>query len=282
MHVTVYVMLYYLTAAIFGWLFLWAGGYLVGVTATGLTAALFSNWLAARIYENRALAELGLWVNGDSGRNLLLGIAGGMGSACLVLGPPILTHAAHFTSTPSEPFSWGTLVFITILLGAGSAGEELFFRGYGFQILLSSLGPYTTILPVGVIFAALHWNNPHAGWLAMANTAGFGFLFGYAFLRSRDLWLPIGLHFGWNFTLPLFGVDLSGLRIKVTGYELSWTAGEVWSGGQYGPEASILTSLVLLALFVFIWKAPVRRQPSPLTDPPAESPVCEQPSLSQS
>ena len=44
----------------------------------------------------------------------------------------------------------------------------------------------------------------------------------------------------------------------VTGYELQWKAGELWSGGEYGPEASIQTSVVLLALFVFLWKAPIR------------------------
>ena len=53
------------------------------------------------------------------------------------------------------------------------------------------------------------------------------------------------MHFGWNFTLPLFGVNVSGLRMKVTGYEMSWTAGSLWSGGEYGPEASILTSVVI-------------------------------------
>jgi len=282
LHVTVYAMLYFITAMIALPVLMWAGGRYLGIFAGGLFSAIFANWLALRIYENRSLEQVGLWVNGNSGRNLLMGILGGAGSACLVLGPPVLARAAHFTPTPSEPFTWGTFLFVSFLLAAGSAGEELLFRGYGFQLLLSTLGPYATILPVGVLFAALHWNNPNAGWLAMVNTAGFGFLFGYAFLRSRDLWLPIGLHFGWNFTLPLFGVNLSGLRMKVAGYELSWTAGDVWSGGQYGPEASVLTTLVLLALFVFIWKAPVRRQPSPLTDPPAETPVCEQPSLLQS
>jgi len=94
-------------------------------------------------------------------------------------------------------------------------------------------------------------------------------------LRSRDLWLPMGLHFGWNFTLPLFGVNVSGLRMKVTGYEMSWTAGSLWSGGVYGPEASVLTSVVLIALFVYLYKAPIRRQVSALTDPPAGSEVCE-------
>ena len=92
---------------------------------------------------------------------------------------------------------------------------------------------------MGVIFALLHWSNPGASWFSAANTAGFGILFGYAYLRSRDLWLPMGLHFGWNFTLPLFGVNVSGLRMKVTGYEMSWTAGSsvewrrIWPGSQH-------------------------------------------------
>jgi membrane protease YdiL (CAAX protease family) len=123
---------------------------------------------------------------------------------------------------------------------------------------------------VGVLFGALHASNPHVTNLGLANTAGFGMLFGYAFLRSRDLWLPFGLHFGWNFTLPFFGTSVSGIRIGVTGYELQWKAGALWSGGEYGPEASILTSVVLLLLWVFLWKAPVRPQPNLLLDEPVE------------
>jgi uncharacterized protein len=85
-------------------------------------------------------------------------------------------------------------------------------------------------------------------------------LFGYAFLRSGDLWLPIGLHFGWNFTLPLFGVNVSGLTMKLTAVQMEWTVGPLWSGGEYGPEASVLTSVVLVGLSLYLWKAPVRFQ----------------------
>jgi hypothetical protein len=156
-------------------------------------------------------------------------------------------------------------------------GEELMMRGYGFQILLANFGTWATIIPCGVVFALLHTANPNATWVGIANTAGFGVLFGYAFVRSRDLWLPAGLHFGWNITLPLFGVNVSGLRMKVTGHDMVWSAGNLWSGGSYGPEASVLTSVVMLVLAVYIWKAPVRRQLSPLSDPPAqpEENACE-------
>jgi len=274
-HVTVYVALYFGTAFVFSGLLVWLGGCLTGLTGTGLLAAVFANWLALRIYENRHLVEIGLWLNRRSAENLLLGLAGGAASAALVLAPALLVGAAHLTPTPDDLPTVGTIIFVSILLAAGSIGEELFFRGYGFQELLAAIGPWATVIPVGVIFGLLHGSNPGATWFSAANTAGFGILFGYAYLRSRDLWLPMGLHFGWNFTLPLFGVNVSGLRMKVTGYEMSWTAGGLWSGGVYGPEASILTSVVLIALFVYLYKAPIRRQVSPLTDPPAGSEVCE-------
>jgi membrane protease YdiL (CAAX protease family) len=272
----VYVVLYFATAALlFGPVLVWAGGYLFGVTLTGLLSALFANWLALRIYENRQIPDLGLWWSRATGNNLVIGVGGGIVSACLVLAPPLLAGAAHLVPTPAEHPSVGALVYLTFLLAVGASGEELLFRGYGFQLLIANFGEWATILPVGVVFGLMHSANPNADWLGVANTVGFGVLFGYAYLRSRDLWLPIGLHFGWNFTLPLFGANVSGLRMNVTGHEIAWTAGKVWSGGEYGPEASVLTSLVLILLFAGLWKAPVRRQFSPLTDPPAENALCE-------
>jgi hypothetical protein len=141
---------------------------------------------------------------------------------------------------------------------------------------MSRWGAAATVLPMGVLFGLLHAGNPNATWFGIANTAGFGVLFGYAYVRSRDLWLPIGLHFGWNLVLPLFGANLSGIKIvnEVTGHRMVWTAGSLWSGGEYGPEASVLTTGVLLVVFAYLWKAPIRRQRSPIVDPPEET-VCE-------
>jgi uncharacterized protein len=276
MHVAPYVALYFLLVTVTGPLFLWLGGYLLGITASLLFAAIAVNWLTMRIFESRPLADIGLWWNRASADNLAFGLAGGMGAGCLVLVPALAAGLCRLERVPDEPFSLPTLLFVVVLLVAGAAGEELFFRGYGFQALVASAGAYATVVPVGILFALLHGNNPHANWFGIANTAGFGILFGCAFVRSRDLWLPIGLHFGWNFTLLLLGVPISGLRMNVTGHAMVWSAGRWWSGGDYGPEASVLTSLVLAALFAYIYKAPVRRQASPLTDP-RESTVCEPP-----
>jgi uncharacterized protein len=270
----VYVVLGYLSLLIVGWVLLPLGAVL-GAVATVLAAACLVNWLSLTIYEHMTLLDLGLWWNRCSSYNLGLGMAAGVAAACLVLAPPLALGFAHMVPTPVEHPSFGAVVFIAVMLASGAIGEELLFRGYGFQIMLAEIGPFATILPVSAAFALLHGNNPHADWYGIANTAGFGTVFGYAYLRSRDLWLPIGLHFGWNLTLPLFGVNLSGLRMNVTGSEMSWTAGHLWSGGAYGPEASLLTSAVVALLLVFVWKAPVRRQSSPLTGPRAENAVCE-------
>jgi membrane protease YdiL (CAAX protease family) len=253
----------------------WLAGNLAGPTLAVLFSALFATWLALRIYEDIPVCDVGLWLNRMSARNLGLGLAGGAGAACVALVPPLIAGAAHIVSL--QPPDAGGMVFAFFSMGAGSAGEELFFRGYGFQILMANLGPWAAILPVGAVFGLMHSANPSASLLGLINTAGFGVLFGYAYLRSRDLWLPIGLHFGWNLTLPLFGADLSGITIfkEITGHQMVWRAGALWSGGNYGPEASVLTSVALVPLFVYLWKAPVRRQTSPLTDAPGESATCE-------
>jgi membrane protease YdiL (CAAX protease family) len=269
--VLAYAVMYYgISYYVFVPLLYWAGGLLVAGTVGLLLSAGFANWLALRIFEDRSLPAVGLPLNRGAADNLGFGLLGGVGAACLVLVPALLVGAAHWTRSAEQPSS-GALPFVTLLLIVGAVGEEMLFRGYGFQILLAAFGPYATILPVSILFALLHGGNPNATWFGLANTAGFGVLFGYAFLRSRDLWLPIGLHFGWNFTLPLFGANLSGLTMRVTGHEMAWTAGKLWSGGDYGPEASILTSVVLVLLFVYVWKAPLRRQHSALTDPPVEN-----------
>jgi uncharacterized protein len=265
--VGVYAFFYLLAAILLSPLLTWVGGFFAGITISGFLGAALSNSLAMRIWERLHLADVGFHWNREAGWNLLLGLAGGIGSACLVLAPPLLLGIARVRAVPDAAADWTTFLFVTILLLFGATGEEMLFRGYGFQILLRSLGEWATIIPAAVLFAALHSGNPNATPLALVNTAGFGVLFGYALLRSGDLWLPIGLHFGWNFTLPVFGVNVSGFTMRVTNYALEWTAGPLISGGDYGPEASVLTSLVLFALFAYLWKAPVRRQRLPLLTP---------------
>jgi membrane protease YdiL (CAAX protease family) len=269
-----YVVVLWLARVIVGTTILWIGGdvlYFAGNLVATLIVAVLANVMVVRMFTGYRLVDLGLWWTRASGDNLAWGLLGGAGAACLVLAPPLLFRVARITSSVGEHPSLAAFAFVAVLLALAAMGEELMMRGYGFQILVANAGAWATVIPVGLVFAWLHTGNPNASWLGIANTAGFGILFGYAFLRSRDLWLPAGLHFGWNVTLPLFGVNVSGLRMNMTGHEMVWSTATVWSGGDYGPEGSILTSVVMIGLAAYLWKVPVHRQISRLSDPPVAS-----------
>ena len=108
-----------------------------------------------------------------------------------------------------------------------------------------------------MLFGLAHGANPNATRLGLLNTGLWGVLLGCAFLRSHDLWLPIAMHYSWNAVLPIFGTDLSGITIEVTRYSYRWDLGPLWSGGAYGPEGGLLTTVAIGILFVGLWKAPI-------------------------
>ncbi len=246
------------------------GRAMVAQTVSPLIAASIIGALAMAIFESRSLSDLGLHWREGTGRNLLTGIAVGAAGAVLLIAAPVVTGLAHFEPVPGSSFSGGVAIFTLALLFCGAAGEEIAFRGFPLQFLIRGYGAWISVVGIGILFGLLHGFNPGATPLSMANTAGFGILFGVALLRSHDLWLPIGLHFGWNAALPFLGVELSGFTIQVVGYRLVWTTGNLWSGGTYGPEASLLATGVVVVLFAVIRKVPVRREVAYLLDPERE------------
>ena len=251
---------------LFGWAFLFAAGRFAGSVIALLAAATIANQLCYRIFDDVNITEVGLPLNRPGLHNLSLGLGAGALCAGLVLLIPVMAGMAKFTAVSKDIGNTGTAFFVVIMLAFGALAEELLFRGYAFQILLRYAGPAAAVLPVGVLFAAVHSDNPHSSWLSLANTAGFGVAFGYAFLRTHDVWLPLGLHFGWNVALLALGSNISGLAMRITPYELAWRAGDIWSGGAYGPEGSALTSGMLVLLLIFLYKTRVHRQAVYLLD----------------
>ncbi len=245
---------------VFGWAFI-PFGYLVASALSVFAAAATANALGMRIYEHASLMEVGLGWSPASARNVLLGLAGGIAAAVAILLGPLVAGAAELVKAPGGQAQPSAILMLLVILVFGGIGEELLFHGYGFQVLLGALGPFATILPVSLLFAIAHGGNLNVSTLGLINTGLWGVVLGYAFWRSGDLWLPIGLHVGWNWMLPLFGTNLSGFTMNVTGYVMRWKVGPLWSGGDYGPEGGLMTSVVVVLLFIWLaTKAPVRRQ----------------------
>jgi len=222
------------------------------------SAGVLANAIPVRIFERARLADFGLgWTQG-AGRNLLDGLGCGAGAAVAVLAALLALGWAQFQAAPADPASAAVLSSALLLFGA--AGEEMMFHGYAFQLLVRHLGAFATILPAGMIFGLVHLGNPGSTLVGVVNTVLWGVLLGYACYRTGTLWMPIGMHFGWNVMLPLAGANLSGFTIRIMGYALNANAGGFWSGGAYGPEGSVLTTAAVVALFWVVTRLTRRRE----------------------
>lgn len=255
--------------SVFGWALNEALGYFPAAALSIFAAASLATALVLRVFERAHLSQVGMGWNRLAAKHLQYGVLAGVLLGALVSLAPVACGLAHFEKIPDPAagFAFGKLIFVTVLLLFGVVGEEMMFRGYAFQIVLRTFGPWATILPFALIFAWAHSGNLNASPLGLANTALWGVLLGYAVYRSGSLWLPIGLHFGWNWALPAFGTNLSGFNLSLSGYTLNWTAPEILSGGAYGPEGGLVTTVAGLGLGWWLSRGGIERQEGMLLHP---------------
>ncbi len=249
---------------VFGGALYSVSGSLLVASAAGLfLAAALATGIVLRMFERGRLEDAGLDWRPAAQRLLLTGTAAGTMAGLTAVAVPVSLGMASVVRSPEPELAYGAgkFLLVTILLWMGAAGEELMFRGYAFLILARRFGPWLVIPLFAALFALAHFDNPAASLAGVANTALWGVVLGLACWRSGGLWLPIGLHFGWNWALPLFGVRLSGFTIGVTGHRLEWKAGPLWSGGAYGIEAGLPTTGAALLLLLWLWRR--KWQPAP-------------------
>ena len=226
---------------------------------SSFAAGVVANEVLARGWGTGKIAEFGLGWTRDSARDLATGVALGAGGAAVIVGVGVVLRLAVFERITNPLGSSAGLPVLILVVLFGAAGEELLFHGYGFQQLVSGVGEFATVLPVGILFGLAHLGNQGVTGVAIFNTIAWGVLLGCAYLRTRALWLPIGLHFGWNAAMPCLGVNLSGFTMGVTGYELRWRTEDLWSGGAYGLEGGLLTTALVIVLFVLLYRVMPRR-----------------------
>lgn len=150
----------------------------------------------------------------------------------------------------------GHFAVVPVLAAAtiAAVGEELAFRGGLFRILEESLGTATALAVSAALFGVLHALNPGATLVSTAAIAlEAGVLLGAAYALTRNLWFPIGLHLGWNFTEGgIFGVSVSGGHAGKGIFAVSLTGRTLLTGGDFGPEASLVAIAVCLAAAVVL------------------------------
>lgn len=226
--------------------------------AASNAALLLCSWLFLISLDHRSFRTLGLWFYARWWREFLLGVGTGaaatlLGTVALMSGGWVRYEGLAANAASALP---GTLVFALFLL-LPAATEEFLLRGYFFQRLLESWGKPAAIGVPAILFGLAHLNNPDVTPLSTANTMLAGVLLAAAYLKTRALWLPIGLHWGWNATMgPGLSLPVSGLRAAPPLFQVSIAGPEWLTGGNYGPEGSILVTVVCGAAILALWKAP--------------------------
>ena len=214
-------------------------------------------FLARRFLDKQPIESLGLKINRQALFDLLVGIGitflqmGLIYLFMLIFGWLTFTGFAWEFDSISTVLKNTLLIFaIFILVGWN---EELLSRGYHLQTIASGLNLFWGVIISSAVFGILHLGNPNATWVSAAGIFFAGLYLAYGYIRTKQLWLPIGLHIGWNFFegvvfgFPVSGLDIYALlRIKVTGPVL-------WTGGAFGPEAGLIVLPSLLVGGILIY-----------------------------
>ena len=168
----------------------------------GLVAVIAAFKLMTAVFERRPLGSVGLAFHPRWWRELGRGLVVGAAMLFLAIVLEWGCGFAHFTFTPHPMLRGESFSFILFALAA--TNEEAIFRGYPFQRLAESITPVGAIAVISALFGLAHLANPHRSWISTLNTALVGIPFCIAYLRTRSLWMPIGMHFIWNFLLGFF------------------------------------------------------------------------------
>jgi hypothetical protein len=222
--------------------------------AIGSACALWAAWILLRVADKRSFQTLGFWFYGGWGKELALGLGGAAAMMTAMVGPLAAVGLIELRVAAIEPLGLlAGLAWSAGILVPAAAAEEFIFRGYPFQRLVEAWGKWIPAVGLSALFGLAHLDNPNASWISTANTVLAGIWLAVAYLKTRALWFPIGLHFSWNFVMGFgYGLPISGLNLPWKVLEARPT-GPVWlTGGDYGPEGGILCSGVLVVVTVWM------------------------------
>ena len=223
-----------------------------------LGAALIAGYLCVRVFEGLPWRSLGLTLHPGWFRDLVIGAA--VGFATLVVAVAIAATAGglNFSINDLQIASLGrSLLGSATLLFVAALAEEAAFRGYPLQTLtrarLALLGVLLTSLPFGFV----HLSNPNvAAGFTFVNTSLAGIWLAIAYLRTRSLWLPLGVHWSWNWALGwFFGLPISGINLVSHPLLNATDSGPAWlTGGSYGIEGGLACTIALVLFTLFLMR----------------------------
>ncbi|HEX7981706.1 MAG TPA: CPBP family intramembrane glutamic endopeptidase [Gemmatimonadaceae bacterium] len=224
----------------------------VAMLGVVLGATLLFLW-----WDNRSPSELGLELSWRPLANLLGGLVGG---ALLIGVIAVLLHAIL-------PFEWSRNEFFLPKLAATgllyflvAAGvEELLFRGYSFERLITSIGLWPALLIVALMFATYHLLNGYPWQVAYTGSVVGSLMFGLVFARTRSVLAATGFHAAVNWMRDVVLADPASRR--------TWfgpVAGRNWTGAELQTTRIVFNGVALVVCALLYWS--IRRRDRRLLD----------------
>ena len=226
----------------------------------GFVVFILITVLYCKIIEKRTLQSNGFKRNiTDYLQGILLAVL----LLFLIVFPGCVTNVIQFKGFHTDVNVINIVLWLFAFVIQGTA-EEVMCRGF----LMSSLLKKISVLPA-VIISSTAFTIPHLSSLfeadfeyaiiGMLNLYLVSAIFSVLVLLRSNIWIACGLHSIWNFLLyGIMGLSVSGSEIKSDSViRLCVEKSNIFNGGEYGIEASIITTVVL-GLFVFVlikvWK----------------------------
>jgi uncharacterized protein len=225
-----------------------------------LVSSLLAGYLCNRWLEGLPWRALGLTLHPRWWSDFAIGSLIGVASLGLATAIAAAGGGLRFTASPRTMMLQvvQTLIMSAVIFIFAALAEEALFRGYPLQTLTRAKLTWLAVFLTSVPFAAIHLQNPNVvKGFTFINTALAGVWLAVAYLRTRSLWLPLGVHWAWNWAMgSVLGLPVSGITTIAPNPLLHGTdVGPAWlTGGSYGIEGGVACTIALIISTAFIWR----------------------------
>ena len=209
-----------------------------------------------KLIEKKPLSEMGLTKRFG---NYFIGIIVGVLLLAVSVFAIVLTGNIEYHGI----FENADILMIILLFGGfiiQGATEEILCRGIVLHTLKEKTPTWIAIAVSTVLFIIPHWSSLFEGGtiygvIGVANLVLISIIFSLLTIRFKSIWAACGLHSFWNAILYcILGLNLSGKDETVTAiFNMQSVGNNIWNGGAYGIEASIVTTVVLAIAAALIW-----------------------------
>lgn len=208
--------------------------------------------------QKRSLRGLGFAVKGvnvarEYGSGLLIGLL--MMTATVV--GEVLIGGIQFKGFALTADLVPPILIIFIAYMIQGMEEEMVSRGFLMISIARRYPLWLGVLTNSFLFGAMHMMNTGVTVFSVLNTVLHGLLYSMFFLRRDSIWQAGGVHAGWNFSQScIFAQRTSGMPLLASVLSMTSPTGTSFiTGGDYGLEASFVSTIVSVIVFVLIMKS---------------------------